>query len=77
MLRLVKFTLCKETVAVLRLLLHRALEGRLRGLLVCYRNKDGHDEILATGVYGAHPEAILAAAGRLQAMAARQLNLFA
>jgi hypothetical protein len=74
MLRLVKFAHCKETIAVLRMLLHKALEGRLRGIAVCFRTPDG-DQVLATGIYGVHPEAILTAAARLKFTAAHQLEL--
>jgi hypothetical protein len=77
MMQLVKFTFCRETVAVLRMLLHKALDGSLRGILVCYRTTDGREHILFGGIYRVHPASVLAAAEKIKAVAARQLDLFA
>lgn len=77
MLRLVKFPACSETVAVLRVLLRRALRGELRGLALCYRKTTGGDEVILAGVHRAHPENAFIAAVRIKVEAAHQLDLFA
>lgn len=77
MLRVVAFTVCKETVAVLRELLQKALSGQVRGLAVCYRTTDGGSEVVLTGSYQAQPELALSAADLMKVTAAHQLDLFA
>lgn len=53
--RLVQYK-CRETVAILKVLLTLALEGRLRGLIVCFRTDSGEEKTVFTGAYKAHPD---------------------
>ncbi len=76
-LRVVAFTACKESIAVLRYLLQKALKGQLRGLAVCYWTIDGGSHVLLTGAYHAQPKHALAAADLIKVEAAHQLDLFA
>jgi hypothetical protein len=59
-LRLLEYR-CRDTVAILRVLLAMAIEGRLRGLIVCYRTADGEERTVFTGAYKAHPQRALGA----------------
>lgn len=77
MLHVVKSLVSRETVAVLRDLLQRALTGQLRGLALCYWSAEGASVVLLTGVYRAQPEHALSAADRIKVIAAHQLDLFA
>lgn len=61
---LVKYT-CRDTVAVLKVLLSMAIKGELRGLALCYRMQDGREETVFTGLYKAHPASAENAAKRL------------
>ena len=49
-LKLVEYS-CRDTISVLKVLLSLALKGKLRGLLVCYRDEDGREDTVFTGVY--------------------------
>lgn len=66
-LELVKYT-CRDTIAVLKVLLSMAIKGELRGLALCYRTQDGEESTIFTGLYKAHPgtavNAVLAGASR-------------
>lgn len=76
MIRVVKFGECKESVAVLKFLLGKAIAGKLRGLALCYRRAGGPDEVMFTGVYRASAEAAMLAGVRIKREAAHQLELF-
>jgi hypothetical protein len=49
-LKLVEYS-CRDTISVLKVLLSLALKGKLRGLLVCYRDDDGREDTVFTGIY--------------------------
>lgn len=66
LLSLVKY-FDRGTVATLKVLLSMALKGELRGVLVFYRTPAGNEEVVATGIYEAHPEYTSSAAMRLMA----------
>jgi hypothetical protein len=53
--RLLEYT-CRETVAILRVLLAMALGGKLRGTIICYRADTGEERVVFTGAYKAHPD---------------------
>lgn len=53
-LKLVEYT-CRDTISILKVLLGMALKGHLRGLVVCYRTHEGHEDSVFTGIYKAHP----------------------
>lgn len=76
MLRVIDFTLCKQSIAVLRHLLQKALRGELRGLVLCFRTLSGKSEVILTGAYLAQPEQALSAADLIKVKAAHQLDLF-
>jgi hypothetical protein len=63
-LRLVRYS-CKETVSILKVLLSLALQGKLRGLMVCYRTEDGTEDTVFTGLYKDHPSAAASACLRV------------
>jgi hypothetical protein len=46
---------CRDTVSILKVLLSLAMQGKLRGLIVCYRTEDGEEKTVFTGAYKAHP----------------------
>lgn len=75
MLQLVRFRPCRETIAVLRVVLRLALAGDLRGLVLCYRTTHGEDVVLFTGVHRARPENALTAGDRIRVAAAKRLDL--
>lgn len=77
MLRLVTFAVSRETVLVLRYLLHKALKGELRGLALCYWSAEGRTRVFLTGPYRAQPVNALGAADLIKIAAGRQLDLFA
>lgn len=54
-IKLVEYA-CRDTIAVLKVLLSMAIKGRLRGLVVCYRTENGEEDTVFTGIYKAHPE---------------------
>lgn len=56
---------CKDTVSILKVLLSMALQGRLRGLVVCYRTDDGAEETVFTGAYKHHPGKAVGASLRM------------
>lgn len=56
---------CKETVAVLRLLVEMAQAGRLRGVALSVRTDSGEEHTYFTGVYRSHPGDAVAAAMRV------------
>lgn len=76
MLRLITFKGCRETVAFLRLLLRKAWDNEVRGLVVCYWTTSGTREVVLTGVYRHQPEHALVAADLIKVRACRQLDLF-
>lgn len=76
MLRLVTFTVCRETVLVLRYLLHLALTGELRGVAVCYWPTNGGDRVFLTGPYRSQPVHALGAADLIKVSAGYQMDLF-
>jgi hypothetical protein len=55
----------RETIAVLRVLLSKALKGELRGLALCYRTQEGQEESVFTGIYRVNEGHAMAAARRL------------
>lgn len=59
-LRLLEYK-CRETVSILRVLLALAIEGRLRGLIVCYRTDTGREKTVFTGAYKANPNKAIGA----------------
>lgn len=77
MLRLIAFTACMETVTALQHLLHRAVRGQLRGIVLCTWSVDRGSEVILTGAYRAQPERALGAADLIKVEAAHQLDLFA
>jgi hypothetical protein len=77
MLRLITFTVCKETVGVLQHMLRRATKGELRGVALAYWTVGGGSEVVLTGAYRAQPEHALSAADLIKVTAAHQLDLFA
>lgn len=46
---------CREAVAVLKMLLSMALQGKIRGLVICYRDGEGEEHTVYTGAYKASP----------------------
>lgn len=52
-------------VAVLRVLLAKALKGDLRGILVSYQDRESGEQFLSTGIYSSRPETAAAAALRM------------
>lgn len=77
MLRLITVKACRETVLVLRYLLHEALRGELRGLALCYWPSDGAGRVVLTGPYRSQPVLALGAADLIKVAAGHQLDLFA
>lgn len=77
MLQIVSLLVCKETVAVLKVLLQKALRGELRGLALCYWRADGTSQVILSGVYRTRPQHALSAADLIKVTAAHQLDLFA
>jgi hypothetical protein len=69
-LSLVKHT-ARDTIDVLRALLALALTGRLRGVAICYRDSEGHEEIALTGIYKASPVYAVHAGVKLKTECAR------
>lgn len=49
-LRLVEYR-CRESIAILKVLLSLALQGKLRGMVVCYRTDEGKERTVHTGIY--------------------------
>lgn len=49
-LRLVEYR-CRESISILKALLALALQGKLRGIVVCYRTDDGREKTVHTGIY--------------------------
>lgn len=70
------FGVCRESIALLRLLLDLACKGELRGLAVCYWRRGGGYELALSGIFDAEPERALAGAELIKLQAARQLDLF-
>jgi hypothetical protein len=70
-LELVKYT-NKDTVAVLRVLLSKAVKGEIRGVAICYRDSEGLEEALFTGAFK-QPGAAAGASLRMS-MALMQAN---
>lgn len=62
---LVKHT-ARDTIAVLRALLELALDGKLRGVAICYRDEEGNEEVALTGIYKTHPVYAVNAGVRLK-----------
>lgn len=50
---------CKDTISILKVLLAMALKGKLRGLVVCYRDDEGREDTIFTGAYKANPSSML------------------
>lgn len=55
----------RDTVATLKVLLDMALKGELRGLAVCYRDKDQEEHSVFTGLYKVEPKKAVDASLRL------------
>jgi hypothetical protein len=55
----------RDTIEVLEALLRKAQLGQLRGIALCYRERDGSEEAVITGSYAASTDAAAAAALRL------------
>jgi hypothetical protein len=77
MLRIVSFSMCRETVAVLRDLLEKALTAKIRGMALCYWTQNGDSVVLLTGAYRVQPQHALSAADLIKVHAAHQMDLFA
>lgn len=77
MLQMITAKACRETVVVLRYLLHKALRGELRGLALCYWPSEGGSRVFLTGPYRAQPVLALGAADLIKVTAGHQLDLFA
>lgn len=65
---LVKLT-ARDTIAVLRALLDLALSGKLRGVAICYRDSEGHEDVAFTGIYRDAPAYAASAGMRLLELA--------
>lgn len=76
MLQLVTFSVSRETVVVLRYLLHKALRGELRGLALCYWPAEGNGRVFLTGPYRSQPVHAMGAADLIKVTAGYQMNLF-
>lgn len=76
-LRLISREPCLETVAVIRSIPRKALQGDTRGLALCCRGADGGMEVWLTGSLRADPDYALAAAERIRVCASHQLDLYA
>lgn len=63
-LRLLEYQ-CRETVGILRDLLTLALQGKLRGLMVCYRTEEGEEPIIVTGAFKVNPNKAAGASLRM------------
>lgn len=74
MVSILRFPPCADTVAVMSVLLERALRGELRSVAVCHRTADGRDEVILTGAYKVRAENALGAALRMQQAAEQQLE---
>lgn len=57
-LKLMEYS-CKDTVSILKALLTLALQGKLRGLVVCYMTDKGVEDTVFTGLYKMRPSAAL------------------
>jgi hypothetical protein len=53
-LRLVPYT-AKDIISTLKVLLSMAVNGKLRGLAVCYRTDDGQEHHVVAGLYRIRP----------------------
>jgi hypothetical protein len=62
---------CKDTVSLLKLLLGLSLQGKIRGLMVCYRTDEFEEKTIFTGAYKAHPNKAVGAALRTSMFAMR------
>jgi hypothetical protein len=63
-IELVKYS-SRDTVATLKVLLHMALKGQVRGLAVCYRDVEQEEHSVFTGLYKVAPERAADASLRL------------
>jgi hypothetical protein len=63
-LRLLPY-LCRDSISILRVLLSMALQGKLRGLAICYRTDEGVEESVFTGLYKSNPQNAAEASLRL------------
>lgn len=63
---------CQDTIAVLRVLLAKAIKGELRGLALCYRTENGEEDTVFTGIYKAHPDTALGAGMRMSMAMTRE-----
>lgn len=73
-MQVLKFAVCKETIAVLRVLLEKALRGDLRGVALCHFTREGKDEVIFTGAYLERPENAIGAALRMKWAATHRLD---
>lgn len=64
-LRLVQRTF-KDTVEVLKALLSLALDGKLKGVAICYMDTEGHEDFALTGIYKANAAYTVSAAEKLK-----------
>lgn len=64
LLKLVEYK-ARDTVEILKALLSIALKGKLRGMVICYRDDDGEEHTLFTGVYKERPSKAAGAALRM------------
>lgn len=76
MLRLITSSVCRETMIVLRYLLHKAQRGELRGLALCYWPAEGGGRVFLTGPYRLQPVHALGAADLIKVTAGQQMDLF-
>lgn len=65
MLQVVRALVSKETVMLVKWLLHMAMTGQIRGLAIVFRLVDGPDEVMFTGIYRLRPENGVTAASRM------------
>lgn len=73
-MQLVRFAVCRETIAILRVLLEMAIKGEIRGLALCYRSAEGKDEVRFTGPYRERMENAIGAALRMKWAAVHRLD---
>jgi hypothetical protein len=55
----------KETISILKSLLARAIKGEIVGIALCFRTKQGDENVVFSGTYKTHPAEAVNAAMRL------------
>lgn len=64
LLKLVEYR-CRDTIAVAKFLLSIALQGKTRGMVVCYKDDEGEEHTLFTGTYKESPNRAAGASLRM------------